>query len=160
MAKSQGIAVQGLKELNDKLLRMEKATAIKSLRSAAVAATSPVVKEMKAAAPKGTRAHKTYKGRLVAPGFLSRSVKRMTRIDKKTGKMTLTIGVKKEAFYGVSFLDEGKQVTQRRIKGKRVPIKPYRIPAHRWFKRRFEKSSPKIVADFKLKLRAKIEAQT
>jgi HK97 gp10 family phage protein len=136
--------VVGLKELSDKLTRLETATAIKALRSAAFAATTLTKKKMEAAAPKGKKVHRTYKGRLVAPGFLSRSVIRKTRVDKRTGKVSVSIGVKREAFYGVTFFDKGA--------GK--------LKAHHWFKKVFEKDAPKIINTFKQKLAARIKRAT
>ncbi len=130
--------VIGLKELNQKLARLDAATGVKALRSAAMSSTLPTVKEMKAAAPKGRDVHRTYKGRLVAPGFLSRSVKRATKV--KNGRVSVSIGVKREAFYGVMFLDKGTK----------------KIPARNWFKKTFEGNTPQIVGLFKKKLHARI----
>jgi len=149
--------VIGLKELNDKLMKLEVATSAKVVRSSAVAAIRKTKQEMKAAAPKGREAHRTYTGRLVAPGFLSRSVKHTSKIGH--GKLSLAIGVKREAFYGVTFLDEGTSVRQRRrtVNGRKVTaIKPYRLGAYRWFERVFEKNERQIVATFSDKLKAAI----
>jgi len=132
-------AVKGLRELEEKLKRLETATAVKALRSAALASTLPTVKEMKAAAPKGKGTHRTYKGRLVAPGFLSRSVKRVTR--HRDGVLSVSIGVKAEAFYGVTFLDRGTK----------------HIPAKKWFVSRFESNANSIVSLFKAKLADRIK---
>ncbi|MCP4366337.1 MAG: hypothetical protein GY800_13720 [Planctomycetes bacterium] len=136
--------VEGLKELGEKLARIERATAIKSMRNACMAATLPVVKEMKAAAPKGNKVHRTYKGRLVAPGFLSRSVIRKTRVNKQTGAVSVRLGVKREAFYGVNFLDQGTK----------------KIAGREWFVSRFEKNAGKMVATFKERLAKKIKQAT
>ena len=153
--------VTGLKELSDQLSRLERATAIKAMRSAAMGATLPTTKEMRAAAPRGRNVHRTYKGRLVAPGFLSRSVIRKTRVNKKTGTVSVAIGVKREAFYGIAFLDRGVTVTQRRmsVKGKKSLRKisvNYRIKGTNWFANRFKKNSGNIVQLFKVKLAARI----
>ena len=133
--------VDGLKALNDKLASLKRETSVKALRSAAMAATLSTVKEMAAAAPKGTTTHRTYKGRLVAPGFLSRSVKRKSWVDKKTGAVRVAIGVKREAFYGVTFLDKGTK----------------KIAGTRWFQSRFESNSGKMVSLFKQKLAERIK---
>lgn len=125
----------------------------KALRSSIMSATLPVVREMQAAAPKGDDTHRTYKGRLVAPGFLSRSVKRKARIDKRRGTVSVAIGVKAEAYYGVTFLDAGLYVTQR--KGK--PINPYRVSASHWFQFVFVRREGQMVSLLRQKLAAKIE---
>ncbi|RLA58685.1 MAG: hypothetical protein DRQ89_15095 [Epsilonproteobacteria bacterium] len=135
-------AVEGLKELSIKLSRMERATGLKAMRSAAMAATLPTVKEMRAAAPKGNRTHRTFKGRLVAPGFLSRSIIRKTRTGN--GVITVTIGTRREAFYGVAFLDEGTK----------------KIAGRRWFEERFSRNSNQIVSLFKQKLADRIAKAT
>lgn len=57
--------------------------------------------------PKGTRSHRTYKGRIVAPGFASRNIKIIVqrRSDKKGA--TAMLGVAKEAYYAVQFVERG-----------------------------------------------------
>jgi len=73
----------------------------KVIRAALTSATTPIVKSARQNAPHGAAGHKTYKGRIVAPGFLSRSIKRKTRI---VGQSIITyIGTDKEAFYGQFF---------------------------------------------------------
>ena len=134
-------AVIGLKALSDKLELLKRETGVKVLRSAAMASVVPTVKEMQSAAPKGKSAHRTFKGRLVAPGFLSRSVKRASRVDKNTGVVSVSIGVRREAFYGVTFLDKGTS----------------KIAGRHWFQKRFEANSGKIVGLFKQKLAERIK---
>lgn len=130
--------VTGMAELSLKLSKLGKALGSKTLRQAAMAATTPVFKEIKAAAPVGKKAHRTHKGRLVAPGFLKRSVKRKSRV--KHGRATVTIGVAGEAFYGVQFLDRGTK----------------KISARNWFKKRFILNKPKMERSFKALLKEKI----
>lgn len=131
----------GLSNLLKKLHKIDKAVAQKHLRSAAMYATSSTVSQLKAAAPRGTQAHRTYKGNLVAPGFLSRSIKRKTVI--KGGRLKVSIGVRREAWYGVHFLDE---------------TGTKHMPGRRWFKSTFAQNSPVILGRFKDKLRKRIEA--
>lgn len=140
----------GLKELNAKLVKLDSKLAAKTLKGAMMFATGPTVKEMKLAVPKGKKAHRTHKGRLVAPGFLSRSIVRRGALGKNG--YGLKIGVKSEAFYGVSFLDKSITVTSR--KGKK--IKPYTIKADNWFKSRFEKNQAQILKRFKDKLAQRV----
>lgn len=135
-------AVEGLRELNHKLGRLELATAAKAMRASLMEATKPVVAQMKAAVPRGTEPHKTYKGRTVGGGFLSRSIIRKSRFDKRAGKMSIAIGVKREAYYGVSFIDRGTK----------------KITGRRWFLQRFEMNQNKMVGILKQKLAEKIKA--
>ncbi len=97
--------IKGLKDLERKLLNISKKMSSKILRQGALQATTPAMKAMKKDAPKGKKSHRTYKGRLVAPGFLSRSIIR--HIDRSRDKTIVLIGVKKEAFYGIQFLNLG-----------------------------------------------------
>ena len=133
--------ISGLKELSDKLEKIGKAAGSKAMRNAAVAATTPVMRDMRAAAPVGKKEHRTYKGRLVAPTFLRRSIKRKSWIDKKWGSVKVIIGVASEAYYGVQFLDKGTKF----------------IPAQPWFEKTFEKNASRMVAVFGAKLGTQIK---
>ena len=95
-------------------------------------------KEIASAAPVGKKEHRTHKGRLVAPGFLKRSV--VQRSSLKKDKAIVIIGVKAEAYYGVQFLDRGTK----------------NIKARNWFKKRFILNVPAIEQNLKTQLRAKI----
>lgn len=97
--------VKGLNDLSRKLSALGKDLGGKTLRQSAMNATTPVLKSLKAAAPRGKGLHKTYKGRTVFPGFLSRSLKRKSFY--RNGKARIAIGVKKEAFYGLQFVEKG-----------------------------------------------------
>lgn len=146
----------GFEELGRKLQSLKAETAVKVVRSAMMSATLPTVRAMQAAAPKGSEAHRTYKGRLVAPGYLSRNVKRKVKVYDKYGRVSLRIGVAPEAFYGVTFLDEDITVTSRKGKS----IKPYKISGKRWFKKRFEGDKPQILSRFERFLAARIKKVT
>jgi len=134
--------VQGLKELQAKLQDMEAKTSQKALRSALMTSATPTVRKLRAVAPVGTRDHRTYKGRLVAPGFLRRSVGKESKLvrGKKSTIAVVFIGVKKEAYYGVQFLDSGTKF----------------IKAQPWFRRTFDANSSNIVSNFRSKLAAKL----
>ncbi|WP_430009972.1 hypothetical protein [Methylophaga lonarensis] len=144
--------IDGMKELYDKLGELGNQLEAKALRSSAMAALTRTAREYRAAAPRGSQAHRTYKGRLVAPGFLSRSIVRRSRVDKKSGRVWALIGVRREAFYGVMFLDKGIWVRSRRGQ----PVRPYRIEGRDWFKSRFESNVPQIISVFTEKLKDKI----
>ncbi len=57
--------------------------------------------------PRGDEPHRTYKGRLVAPGFSARSIQSRVVVSKQTKNVVGVIGVEREAFYAVSFVDRG-----------------------------------------------------
>jgi predicted transcriptional regulator len=54
---------------------------------------------------KGNTAHRTYKGRLVAPGFSSRNTRIVTKADPSGTIVSAALGVRKEAFYAVQFIE-------------------------------------------------------
>ena len=129
--------VKGMAELSRKLAKLGKELGEKTLRQAAMGATTSVFKEMKAAIPVGKVAHRTHKGRLVAPGFAKRNIKRRSRVKK--GRATVTIGVADEAFYAVQFVDRGTK----------------KMTARNWFKKRFILATPDMERKFAALLRAK-----
>jgi HK97 gp10 family phage protein len=120
-ARSSTSAVEGLSELNDKLQELGKQLGAKALRGALMSATLPVLKEARARAPIGTVAHKTYKGRLVAPGFLARSLKRRSQVNRDGTGASVSIGVRNEAFYGTQFLELGTS---------KIAKRPWLVPAY------------------------------
>lgn len=157
-------SVRGLAELSRKLNSLPAKIAGRVLRQATMNATTPALKEMKRAAPKGKRAHRTYKGNLVAPGFLSRSIKRKSRL--KGGKARVEIGVKKEAFYGVLFVEKGTRAHRIPKKGERRMAFGGRVYSHvnhpgarakPWFKRSFIKNEKVMLTRLRDHLRVKIE---
>ncbi len=95
--------------LSRKLKRLGAKTGGKFLRAAAMSATLPVLKAARANIPKsaGSELHKTYKGRLVAPGFASRSVARKSIISRDKSFVRVMIGVRPEAFYAAIFVELG-----------------------------------------------------
>jgi len=133
--------VEGLDELSKKLKKLEKTLGIKTLAQSASSAMNKTKREIQAAAPVGKKAHKTYKGRLVAPGFLKRSVAKRTKKIKRSGRVVVTIGVKTEAFYGVQFLDRGTK----------------HISARRWFEDKFHRNRIQIENEFSAQLKKRID---
>ena len=142
--------LEGLDELSKKLATLGKAAG-KTLRSATLKATTPVVRKMRNKIPVGSKPHRTYKGRLVAPGFAKRSIRRSSSFRR--GVASVRIGVRKEALYAVNFIDQGIHVTKRRKK----TIKSYRIPASNWFKAVFIANKKNMEDDLTVKLKAAIE---
>ena len=137
--------IEGMRELSLKLDELGAKLGAQALRQAASQSLTPVVREIRAAAPVGTRAHKTYRGRIVAPGYLKRSIRRKSYVDKRRGSAVAMIGVEPEAFYGVNFLDRPA----------RNPTRNY-TPRH-WFKDRFTKNKGAIENNFARLLKQKIE---
>ena len=174
------MSLAGAQELSVKLAALGK-VGKKVLRSAALKATNKTVLKMRQKAPKGPvgEAHRTYKGRLVPSGFLKKSIRRRSFFED--GKAKVLIGVRKEAFYGIAFLDEGvASITSRRPKkGQRtntfkldkngrgrifrrrsVRIKPYSLPAYDWFKSTFIADQSNIERSLVEQLRIAIRKAT
>lgn len=164
----------GVKELTRKLNQLDGKLAIKTLRSALFKATTPVVRQMKAQVPVGTQAHRTYRKRLVSPGFSRRSIKRVT--GKKylgQGKLSIAIGVKAEDFYAIRFYDQGPHtITRRRQQtnvkasghvGNRrrtVNIKPYTLRRKPWFESVFRTNHSRMLTSIKENLITEIAKVT
>lgn len=91
--------IEGLKELSKKLEKLGKELGTKTLRNATRAAMVPTHKKILALTPVGKESHRTYKGRLVAPGFLKRNIK--LRSSSRKGVISASISAKDEAFYGM-----------------------------------------------------------
>lgn len=133
--------IEGLKELSDQLSKLEKNAGGKALRSALFQSSLPVVKKARVNAPVGAVPHKTYKGRLVSPGFLSRNIARKSRLSKDRRTAFVFIGVKPEAFYGLQFLELGTS----------------RIRKRPWLSKSLELSQGEVIQRFKERLKKKIE---
>lgn len=113
--------VSGLAQLSKQLDQLEDAAQGKALRSAALSASLPTFRAAQAMIPKGRVPHKTYKGRLVAPGFASRNVRRVSKLSRGGGSVSVRIGVRREAFYAVQFLELGTS---------KMAAQPWLVPAY------------------------------
>lgn len=100
--------VEGLASLSRKLSELGDAAAGKALRSALMTASLPALRNIQAAAPVGSKAHRTYKGRIVAPGFLRRNIRRKSLLAKDKSRAIVLIGPAQEAFYA-QFIERGKK---------------------------------------------------
>lgn len=124
--------IVGAREVVDKLRKLDRRIGNRLITSALRKSTTPTQRQMKALAPVGKSTHRTYKGRLVAPGFLRRSIKRRVRTDKRSGNKVLDFGVRKEAFYAKFYAQGPYTVTRRRVsagirKRKKRSVKPYTL---------------------------------
>lgn len=137
------IKVEGLQALEKKLSELPLAVSGKVLKSAVRSAMLPAEKAAKLAAPVGTEAHRTYKGNLVAPGYLRRSIKRKVLISKRTGHVIGLLGVRPEAYYGVQFLERGT----------------VKMAARPWLKKTFVSQESAMLQRLRERLRKNIEKQ-
>lgn len=100
-------ALQGVAQLMRQLEELGLAANGKALRAAVRAGSQPVVKRAKQLIPEGVDAHRTYRGRLVAPGFAKRSIRMVTKLSRDKQKASAAIGVRAEAFYATQFVELG-----------------------------------------------------
>lgn len=161
----------GVKELTKKINQLDTKLAVKTLRSVLFKATTPVVRQMKAQVPVGTQAHRTYKGRLVSPGFSKRSIKRVTgKRFLSQGKLSIAIGVKAEDFYSIRFYDQGphtiskrRQQTGAKLSGhvgtrrRHANIKPYTLQRRPWFQSVFIRNESQMLTSIKNNLNDAVE---
>jgi HK97 gp10 family phage protein len=132
--------LEGVAELDRLLALLPQAVQPKVLRKAVRAGIRPAEKRAKATVPVGTVAHRTRKGRLVPPGFAKRSIRVVTKADRTGQKVSAALGVRRDAFYAVQFVERGTS----------------RHPARPWLRRAFDETveaQQKALAD---KLRAEI----
>ena len=135
--------VEGLKQLSKQLSTLGPKVGSKFLRSALMSAALPVVKSAKANVPIGNESHKTHKGRIVAPGFAARNVAKKSALSRDKRTAYVSIGVKREAFYAVNFLELGT---------KHIPKRP-------WLTKALQKEQFNVIRRFKATLKKKIEQE-
>lgn len=92
--------IEGMAALQRRIQAMGRVSRGRVLRQSASAAVNPMLQAARANAPKGERQHKTYKGRLVTPGFLRRNVKKKVRTSRDKNIVFITIDSFDEAWYG------------------------------------------------------------
>jgi hypothetical protein len=136
--------VKGLDELSKELRKLGPDIGRKLLRSSTSGALTPTFKKIKASAPVGGTPHRTFKGRLVSGGFLSRSLKRSSRFLPRKGRAIAKIKILPEAFYG-AFYDVGV---------------PGKFPKTGWFTGTFINDRRAIEKRFSDILKAKIKKLT
>lgn len=101
-------SLEGVAQLTAQLTELGKAVTGKALRSSVRAGIKPAQKRAIELIPKGSTAHRTYKGRLVGPGFASRNTRVITTLSPDNQKATAILGVRKEAFYATQFVERNK----------------------------------------------------
>lgn len=135
--------IEGVRELSRKLDNLSKKVRGSTLRKAANAAVKPVLEEARNRIPvnKIEELHKTYKGRLVAPGFAKRSVAAKVSLSRDGRAVFARMGVRREAFYAVNFVELGTS----------------KMPAQPWLRPAFEAKHREATQRFAEVLRTQIE---
>jgi hypothetical protein len=126
-------ALAGAKELDAQLMALGADLAPKLLRASLGEALKPTLGLWRAAMREGTRMHKTYKGRLVAPGFSRRNSTVLTQVARDGSRASATVGAKDEAFYNLLFIEttgfRGGRGNRRQRTGAKVAPDPKLEPA-------------------------------
>lgn len=135
----------GAREIVEKLKKLDRRVGNKLITSALRRSTTPTVRLMRGLALVGTRAHRTYKGRLVTPGFLRRSIKRRVTTNRRSGNKALLFGVRREAWYARFYAQGPTTISQRRGKALK---KPYTLPRVPFFSEVFRRDSDSIARRF------------
>jgi len=105
--------ITGFDEIYAQLKAMGPAVGGQALRQATFAASLPALRQVQISAPVGTRAHRSYKKRLVLPGFLKAHIRRMSFLSHSRTQATVLIGPSQSAFYA-KFIELGKKGYPRR----------------------------------------------
>lgn len=133
--------LEGVGELTGKLTELGAKLAARELRGTVKEAIGEAEHKARARIPQGTEPHKTYRGRLVAPGFAVTTLHVETHINKRTGAAVALLGVEREAFYATIFVELGTSKTK---------AQPWLLPA-------FEESQDPMLRSVADQLRARVE---
>ena len=114
--------LQGFRELSRKLQELGSLEGGKILKSGCTLAGTPVVRRARTLIPVGADAHRTYKGRMVAPGFAKRSIAKVAVLGRTRSIAWCMISVRPEAWYAVHFVELGTS---------KQPKQPWLVPAFR-----------------------------
>lgn len=135
----------GFSDLSKALKELDPRKQVNAIRNALRASLKETKKTAERLVPVGQKAHRTYKGRLVTPGFAKRNINISTRVSRDKYRINATVGTKKEAFYVRQFLEKG------------VPSKG--IAPQPWLRPAYEVHRVQMKNEFKIQLREKIIAQ-
>lgn len=132
--------VDGLPKLLKQIRNLSRLDQGKALRRGVKAAMQPALQRARAAIPVGVDKHRTYKGREVSPGFARRSIRAIVSVSRDKSRAVGVLGVKREAFYAVAFVEVGTS----------------RTPARPWLRPSFESTKQKQTAELAAALREAI----
>lgn len=133
--------LEGVAELTAQLNAIGKGFAAKSLRGTVKEALEVAEHKARANMPQGTEPHKTYRGRLVAPGYALTTLHIETSLNKQTGAAVARLGVGREAFYAVQFVELGTAHT----------------PAQPWLRPAFLESEDEMLRQIGTSMKERIE---
>lgn len=112
--------LEGTRELSRQLAELGKATSGRVLKAAVGEAMLPTFRQALSTVPVGTRPHRTYKGRMVEPGFAQQNLRLKTWVSRDKSAAAAMVGVAPEAYYVLQFIELGTS---------RIPAAPWLTPA-------------------------------
>lgn len=139
--------LQGVAELTAKLNELGAEFSGKHMRGAARDAMKIAYDQARAgiptwSPPANSRGyHLTYKGNAAWPGYAFRNLKLIGSIDKKNGVIRAIIGVSKEAYYAVQFVEFGTS----------------RQPANSWLRNALESTKSSVLHSLASNIRKRVE---
>ena len=98
--------LKGASDLIRRLKELQGLDSASALRKALRAGITPALKYAKQAIPVGKKPHRSYKGNLLQPGYASKHLRIVVTKVSETRYAAL-LGVSKEAFYAVRFVELG-----------------------------------------------------
>lgn len=134
----------GFDELSGKLAALSNDREVAHLlRDSVRAALTDVVRDARQRIRVGTVPHKTYKGRVVKPGFAKKSIRLFVSIHRSNQRVDGVVGVRSEAFYALQFLELGTS----------------RMAARPWLRPAFAASTDPAISKIAQGMREWIEAR-
>lgn len=119
--------LEGLADLTKKLKELAdpkeaKATLLASVRKPMQKVKDVAQANISVVSPGLTEQHTTYRGNLVYAGFASRSLRVVVGISKDNQSVSARLGVRREAFYALSFFELG-------VPSRGIERRPWLVPA-------------------------------
>lgn len=99
--------LEGVRELTGQLTDLGAKLATRELRGTVKAALQEAEHLARARIPQGTVGHYTHRGLFVTPGYALSTLHIEVSVNKRTGAVVATLGVGREAFYAVAFVELG-----------------------------------------------------
>lgn len=133
--------LEGVRDLTGKITELGAKLAARELRGTVKASLTIAEHKARARMPQGTEPHKTYRGRLVSPGYAITTLHIEVGLNKRTGAVVATLGVGREAFYVVQFVELGTAD----------------MAAQPWLRPSFEESEDAMLRSIADELRSRID---
>lgn len=139
-----GASLEGIAELTAKLNALGASVAARELKGAAKDTLTIAEHRARSTMPQGVEPHKTYRGRLVSGGYALSTLHIETKLNKRTGSAVATLGVGREAFYAVQFVELGTA----------------RMAARPWLRPALEDSENAMLSQLSVVLKKRVEKAT